>query len=452
MGERFFSLSKFCRKRRHSRAALRGTFALLAQLMASVSGSTAVSFAVAAPALLGAVGIASDFAVYTFKKNQLQSAADSAALAATRELSVIASGAAPAGAASIAGASTGASPVDAIARSYVETALADKNGSTETSVEIDDGADSVKVVVTDYWKPFFAHFLGAKITPIVVDARAELVGESKICVLALNPSGTSAVSMMNGARLQGNGCSVYSNSTHSTGVYMGAGSSITADLVCSAGGVYNKGGTQGTPVVTDCPAVADPLSSRAPPAVGSCDHLLTIISAKTVTLSPGVYCGGITVTKGSNVTFKAGNYIIKDGPFIVADTSKVTGKNVGFYLTGNLSLIQFFDNATIDLSGAETGAMAGLLFYEDANSTLFRIHNIRATNAFNLTGTIYLPRGFLLVDPAATVAAKSAYTAIIAKRLLVENGPSLVLNTDYASTQVPVPDGIRSSADVVLSE
>ena len=96
--------------------------------------------------------------------------------------------------------------------------------------------------------------------------------------------------------------------------------------------------------------------------------------------------------------------------------------------------------------------MAGLLFFEDANSTLFRIHNIRATNAFNLTGTIYLPRGFLLVDPAATVAAKSAYTAIIAKRLLVENGPSLVLNTDYASTQVPVPDGIRSSADVVLSE
>jgi hypothetical protein len=68
-----------------------------------------------------------------------------------------------------------------------------------------------------------------------------------------------------------------------------------------------------------------------------------------------------------------------------------------------------------------------------------------------LTGTIYLPKGNLLVDPTANVAEKSAYTAIIAKRLVVENGPSLVLNTNYGATKVPVPDGIRSAADVVLA-
>jgi len=179
---------------------------------------------------------------------------------------------------------------------------------------------------------------------------------------------------------------------------------------------------------------------------------MTIINKKTVTLSPGVYCGGITVMNGSNVTFSPGNYIIKDGPFIVKDTSKIKGKNVAFYLTGLLSLIQFFDNATIDLSGAEDGVMAGLLFFEDPSSTVLRVHNIRASNAFNLTGTIYLPKGNLMVDPAAAVAQQSAYTAIIVNKLTVDNGPSLVLNTNYGGTSVPVPDGIRASADVVLSE
>jgi Flp pilus assembly protein TadG len=428
---------------------------MFAGLMRCVHGATAVSFAVAAPALMGVIGIASDFATYTLKKNELQSAADQAALAATRELSVVASGTASsakvAAAASVA-STGGGGPVDSIARSYVDAALADKNGNTSTGVEIDEGAGAVKVTVTDNWKPFFAHFLGAKITPIVVNARAELVGESKICVLALTTSGVGAVSMTNDAHLDGKGCSVYSNSTNSSGFYLGTGSSVTADLVCSAGGVYNKGAMTGTQVLTDCPAIPDPLASRSPPAVGACDHTATIISGKTVTLDPGVYCGGITVTKGSSVTFKEGNYIIKDGLFLVTDTSKISGKNVAFYLTGTLSLVQFLGNATIDLSGAESGAMAGLLFFEDPSSGLFRIHNIRATNAFNLTGTIYLPRGNLLVDPTATVAAKSAYTAIIAKRLIVDNGPSLVLNTNYGATQVPVPDGIRSSADVVLSE
>jgi Flp pilus assembly protein TadG len=426
----------------------------LGQYLRCVAGGTAVTFAVSAPAVLGGAGVATDFAIFSMKRNTLQAAADAAALAATRELSVIGSGTSASAMAASAAASTGSpdgGPIDSIARSYVQTALADEEGVISTSVEIDDASGAVKVSVQDNWRPFFAHFLGADITPIKVSARAELVGESKVCVIALTTSGIGAVSLTKNAHLEAKGCSVYSNSTNSTGFYLGSGSSIVADVVCSAGGVYNKGAMSGTEVLTDCPAIADPLASRAKPSVGACDYQNTVISGTAATLSPGVYCGGIWVTKGGSVTFKEGNYVIKDGPFVVTDTSKVTGRNVAFYLTGLLSLIQFFDQATIDLSGAEDGPMAGLLFFEDPSVGILRIHNIRATNAYNLTGTIYLPKGNLLVDPTANVAEKSAYTAIIAKRLVVENGPSLVLNTNYGATKVPVPDGIRSAADVVLA-
>ena len=69
-----------------------------------------------------------------------------------------------------------------------------------------------------------------------------------------------------------------------------------------------------------------------------------------------------------------------------------------------------------------------------------------------LTGTIYLSRGQLLVDPNNAVAEDLAYTAIIANRLELTEGPELVLNSDYGATDVPVPAGIQSTAQVVLSE
>jgi hypothetical protein len=112
--------------------------------------------------------------------------------------------------------------------------------------------------------------------------------------------------------------------------------------------------------------------------------------------------------------------------------------------------MHFMKDATIELSGRETGEMAGMLFYDNPAKALLRIHSISASNAHTLTGTIYLPNGNLVVDPTAVVGSKSAYTAIVANRLVVQNGPTLVLNSDYNLTPVPVPEGIRVASDVHL--
>lgn len=75
-----------------------------------------------------------------------------------------------------------------------------------------------------------------------------------------------------------------------------------------------------------------------------------------------------------------------------------------------------------------------------------------ASNYQEVSSSIYLSRGELLIDPNSAVAKDSAYTAIIAHRLELTEGPELILNSDYGATDVPVPAGIRSSAQVVLSE
>ena len=151
------------------------------------------------------------------------------------------------------------------------------------------------------------------------------------------------------------------------------------------------------------------------------------------------------------MNFAPGTYVIKDGPFTLAGVTVVSGSNVGFYLTGAGAALDFSGTSTINLSGAETGPLAGLLFFADRNQADGTTHKISSINVLSLTGTIYLPKGDLIVDPAALVAGNSAYTAIIANRLRIEKGPTLVMNTNYGATKVPVPDGVRSAATVVLT-
>jgi Flp pilus assembly protein TadG len=394
--------------------------------------------ALSMPAAMATVGVAVDFGFYNLKRTKLQVAADQAAIAGAKELTLT---------------SSNSASIQSAAESYARASVRNTKSNFTVETKIDFTAKTVKVKISEAWTPFFAQFIGAKITPINVSATAGLYGEAKICVLALTAYEPGAVSMTKDAHLQAEGCTVYSNSNSSSSVYLGDVSSIDASLVCTVGGVTDNGSLTADKVITDCPLLNDPLSSRPRLPVGMCDQTNLAIKTGTQTLLPGVYCGGLKISGDAVVNLKEGEYIIKDGPLLVSEKAQLHGKNVGFFMTGKLGLLFFMNDATIDLSGRETGPMAGMLVFDDPlEKGLLRIHSVSARNAVNLTGTIYLPNGNLLVDPAATVGAKSAYTAIVAKRLVVQNGPTLVLNTNYGDTPVPVPEGIKAAADVRLVE
>jgi hypothetical protein len=63
-------------------------------------------------------------------------------------------------------------------------------------------------------------------------------------------------------------------------------------------------------------------------------------------------------------------------------------------------------------------------------------------DARTLLGTIYLPRGRLHVGANKPVADKSAYTIVVANRFSLSEGPTMVLNTNYGATDIPVPEGV----------
>jgi len=135
---------------------------------------------------------------------------------------------------------------------------------------------------------------------------------------------------------------------------------------------------------------------------------------------------------------------------LVKDNAVITGKHVGFYLTGAKAIFFFGPNTAVSLSAPTDGAMAGLLFFEDRNSSKSRKFSILSDNARKLEGTIYIPNAYLYIDADKPIADKSAYTAIITGTMNLFAGPHLILNTDYDDTDVPVPQGIGADSTVAL--
>ena len=413
-----------------------GTPSATASFLRNTSASTALMFSLALPAILGAAGVAIDFSIFNLKLSKLQAAADQSAVAAAKELAVV---------------NVKSSSVAEAAEGFAKAALSNSSSLIEVNVKIGEKKDSVKVTLTEKWTPFFAQFIGASVTPVVATATAKLAGSANICVLALNPSNSKAFHMDKQAKLSAPGCGVYSNSRDTQSIRLDLESKMTAALVCAVGGVKSKS-TAITPApTTDCPELPDPLSSRKQPAAGSCKATKLNLKSGSHVLDPGTYCGGIAISGSAMVTFRAGEYIISDGKFDVSGQASVKAENAVFFLKGEASTLNFTGDTTVEMTGAATGDMAGLLFFEDRTVSLGRTHRLNSANAHKLTGTIYLPRGRLRIDPNNSVAQDSAYTAIIANEVEIDEGPTLVLNSDYGASNVPVPDGIRMSSQIVLT-
>lgn len=424
---------------RLGRAKLQPLLRPLRRLAGETGGGIAVAFAVAAPALLFVAGAAVDFATLSLMKSRLQAAADGAALSGARELAL---------------ANATRSQIDAAVASLLGLHARDSGGAISHQTEVNFPAAEVSIDVEQAWKPFFMHFLDNGAPTVRAHAKARLLyGTTKICVLALSPSAAKAVHLDKDAQIAAADCGVYSNSGHTTSIQVDKVAQIRARLTCAAGGVQAaKQGSIVAEPITDCPAIEDPLKDRPAPDFAGCDFNDFKIANQAATLSPGVYCGGLEVSGKANVRFGSGTYVIKNGPLRIQNEARAEGDDVGFYLTGKAAQIDFSGDSTIRLSGPESGEMAGLLFFEDRSAKPGLQHRIRSTNADTLVGTIYLPRGKLIVDPNATVAAESAYTAIIAQELILTEGPTLVLNADYGASDVPVPAGIKTMGTVVLSE
>ncbi len=397
-------------------------------------GVIALKFAMMIPVLMLSIGVAIDASTLSSQKSDLQGVADIGSIAGAKELSF-----------SDANKDNVSAVVAAVVDRYVKAQeMSFDSGSVDVKTKVTENPLRVTVNVQRKATSFFKKFIGHNVDKLSVSSSAEIIGKPNVCVLALDPSSNKALTLEHQANVLGRDCSVFSNSDDTNAIKAKNSAKLVADFICSRGGKSGGPGNFSPEPMTDCPGFDDPLASRPEPIMtGSCDHNDLVVDYETRGLSPGTYCGGLTITNGSDVNLDPGTYIIKDGPLLVDDGSSLTGKYVGFYFTGDKAGMNFANDSSISLEAQRSGIMAGLLLFSDRTQNDGVLYEVMSNDARVLLGTIYLPNGELRVGADGPVADQSAYTAIVARRMSLYGGPKLILNTDYGKTDIPVPEGIR---------
>lgn len=429
------------------RARKRGPIARLARpFREERSGGIAVAFSLALVPLLGCVALAVDVSTWYAARTELQKIADGAAIASVRELRV--------------GFASNAQ-VEAAARAYARAALqhgAKMAQDAEIEAQVAPDRDAVTITVASALSPVFSRLVYDGLANVSVSSTARLSGSSPICMIGTRESGPNGLRMQDEAYLDAGGCGIYANSSHQHGLALEDQSRVLASLVCSSGGVRSRGGTARPAPQTDCPSVGDPLAPRLDavraaypsPCGGVAFKLVVVFNA---TIGPGNYCGGIEVRNGARLRFAPGVYVIGGDGLEVGGGGHIEGDYVSMLFVRG-SELDLRANSTVRLSASKDGVLAGVLFMQyptGVANDADREFTISSNDARELLGTIYVPAGRFIVDAERPVAGDSAYTVIVASRIDISNKARLILNTDYAATDVPVPEGIGPKSPVHLS-
>jgi hypothetical protein len=269
------------------------------------------------------------------------------------------------------------------------------------------GSNYVQVEVRRRMATSFGAFVGRDSVTVRSVATAGLA-PANVCLVLLDTTGT-ALSVKSGTVSTTN-CGVAVNSTSPNAVETPSnGDIITAFLSVAGGPAVAPSGVEGV-YSSGAPQLPDPLAYLTMPAVGACNGAYGAYQNYSgATLSPGVYCGGISIDH-KNVVFNPGLYILAGGGLNLKHAT-VSGNGVTFVNTnapvadGGASKFAAFDfdtNSDVTFSAMTTGPLAGVLFYQDPAAGLPGVNYtnfIGSSSAVTYNGTIYMP--------TQTVASKS---------------------------------------------
>jgi Flp pilus assembly protein TadG len=390
------------------------------------SGVTAVLTALALTVVMGFVGLGTEVGTWYLARRGMQGAADQAALSADTALA--------------GGAPRNRMMVEAAAISSVNGYSNGANGVTvttnnpPTSGAYLGNAAAVEVVIQQT-KPLLVLGLFLQ-APVVVQARAVALTRpaATACVLGLDPSAPSTVSLSNNGVLSDPHCGVASNSNSTTSLALSNNAQINAPVsVVGSWSLSNNAALTGSPNIDNAPPVADPYAGITRQAAPACTGQVASGSNNvTANLNPGHFCSGISYSNNATVNLSPGTYYI--------DSQLVFGNNVVVNATGGVTLviqgdyaINISNNAQINISAPSSGIYSGLAFFGD-RSGLSTVQQIFSNNtALNIKGAIYFPNQIIQFDNNAETQPGGC-TQIIGRKVALSNNVTIENNCTGVGT------------------
>jgi len=391
-----------------------------------------VSLALAA--LMGISALAVDVGELWTTRRLMQNAADAAAMAGADEVAIDGSKTQVVAAAKAASAQNGFTDGSSTlaSSSKVSVAVYDPPQSGPYATN----SNAVQVVVSQTQPTYFIRVLGWQNVPVST-AAVGLTVSGGSCVYALDPTASGTVTVTGTASLNST-CGIYDNSDNSSSALIVSGGGVLqAPLVGVVGGTTVNGGGS-SPPTTGIAAFGDPLAWEAEPTVGQCTsyHVQNISTSQT--LNPGLYCGGLKLNAGANVTFNPGTYIMNGGGLTILAGATATGSSVTFFLTGQNTSngsanayggIQIAGSATVNLSApcdSSSGGIEGMLFFQDRAMTNGAGSVINGGANSSFTGALYFPTTALSYSGNS---GSNQYTLVVADTLTVAGTANI--NNNY---------------------
>lgn len=389
-------------------------------------GQASILLAVCMVAIVGIAGLAVDVGHLRYAKRELQTLADSAALAGATEITHC----------------DGSDNCDAMQTAVQQSAT--ENGTTlgafltqcsgsvsGLTLELNNGpcalgssdpnsddANYVETVVTQSEPMYFARILGLRSMTITARAEAKL-GNSPFCVMAKHMTLNSGSHLTASCGVVSNGC-IASNNINGAHV-----TSTQFDIDCSSL-PNNTNNLNPQPTLISTP-VPDPLawvtndnSWSLPSCYNSCYNTST--NSNTLLYS-GLTYGGVNVNSGT-LTLSPGTYYFT-GNLIVNSGASLQGTGVTIYFTSGATMMAN-SGSSVSLTAPTNGSLAGILFYQDPSDTAQMILDSGSGGVYQ--GAVYLPQGSLDFNSGAQA---TAYTIIDVNSLTIDSGGQL--NDDYSS-------------------
>ena len=381
-------------------------------------------------ALCALVGLAADTGYFFDCKRQMQTAADAAALAGAEQLRRGGNG-------QIVSAADAAAASNGFTNNVSGTSIA-VHIPPSSGYYTSDGS-YVEAIISQTRPTLFMGILG--LPSAKVSARAVAgVQDSPNCIYALSQTGTGLATNGSGSSLSA-ACGIVVNSSAASALNAGSGAVFGTSVAVT--GTYSGSCSSSEPsgCRTGVPPQPDPLAQLADPQFSGCDFgepTPVKVSGGVVSLNPGVYCNGISITSGASVTFQPGVYILNGGGLSVNGNSTIQGTGVTFYNTARGK----YAYAAVNLTGGTLGFLyaptsgptEGILFFQDRTITPKSSQStnvIAGSSNLNFNGTFYFPTTNLTFSGGGQVAAN--YTIMVAKTVVV--GGNTTLSANFSSLQ-----------------
>ena len=259
------------------------------------------------------------------------------------------------------------------------------------------------------------------------------VGVMPLCVLSTADNKDKVLNVKDTGSLQAPACLVHPNRD----ILVEGGRIVAAAVqaVTSARGMIS-------PVAgTGAASIPDPFAEMVLDETPLCPlgKVKTDVKTGTNRLRPGVHRGGFKMEGDSNLILEPSEHWLLRRHLEIKENARLTGVDVVLFFDKD-SKFDFKDHALVNLNGRKTGTYASMVIVATRGNTQDFI--VTSDNIERLLGVIYVPEAKLIVEGNADVARDSPWTVIVARMLKPKGSSSLLINANYSSSNVPVPEGV----------